>query len=74
MKLTQVIEELVEEKGLDRNILSTIICEGMLAAYKKKYPEAQLEVLHSRKTDELEVLVHKKVVANVDDDDAPIYQ
>ena len=72
MKLTQVIEELVEEKGLDRNILSTIICEGMLAAYKKKYPEAQLEVLHSRKTDELEVLVHKKVVANVDDDDAQI--
>ena len=39
MKLSQVIEELVEEKGLDRTILSSIICEGMLAAYKKKYPD-----------------------------------
>lgn len=72
MKLTQVIEELVEEKGLDRNILSDIICEGMLAAYKRKYPDVQLEIVYNKKTDELDILAHKKVVTNVLDEDSEI--
>jgi transcription termination/antitermination protein NusA len=72
VKLTQVIEELVEEKGLDRNVLSEIISEGMLAAYKKKYPDAQLEVSYNKKTDEIEVLSRKKVVTAVADDDNEI--
>ena len=39
MRLTEVIDELVEERGLDRETLSGIVCEGMLAAYAKKYPD-----------------------------------
>lgn len=72
MKLSLVIDELVEEKGLDRVALSDIICEGMLAAYQKKYPELILKVIHNKKTDEIEVLVEKDVVANVDDEDKQI--
>ena len=42
MKLSGVIEELEKEKGLDRTILSSIICEGMLAAYQNKFPDLVL--------------------------------
>lgn len=72
MKLSFVIDELVEERGLDRTALSNIICEGMLAAYQKKYPELILQVQHNKKTDELEVLVEKTVVSNVEDEDTQI--
>lgn len=72
MKLSLVIDELVEEKGLDRAALSDIICEGMLAAYQKKYPDLPLKVIHNKKTDDIEVLIEKKVVSNVEDEDKEI--
>ena len=59
MKLSHVIEELVEEKGLDRAVLSSIMCEGMQAAYQKKYPEYDFSVVYNKKTDEIEVFVRK---------------
>lgn len=68
MKLSQVIDELVEEKGLDRSVLSAIIAEGMLAAYKKKYPDLPLKVTYNRKSDEIEVFIEKAVVNTVQDD------
>ena len=68
MKLSQVIEELVEERGLDRSVLSEIICEGLLAAYLKKYPDLELSVSYDKNTDELQVNVEKEVVQTVEDD------
>lgn len=72
MKLSLVIEELVEERGLDRDVLGEIICEGMLAAYQKKYPELMLQVRHDKKTDELLVEVEKEIVSTVEDEEAQI--
>lgn len=72
MKLSHVIEELVEEKGLDAQVLSAIMCEGMLAAYTKKYPDLVLDVRYNKKTDEIEVFIQKKVVATVENDDTEI--
>lgn len=72
MKLTDVIEELVEERGLDRGTLSSIVCEGILTAYKKKYPELTLKADHNKKTDEVDILVQKEVVATVEDEDTQI--
>ncbi len=72
VKLSQVIDELVEEKGLDRSVLSTIICEGMLSAYTKKYPDLSLSVNYNKKTDEIEVTVDKKVVQSPEDEDHEI--
>ncbi len=74
MKLSLVIDELVEERGLDRTTLSAIICEGMLAAYQKRYPELEqvLQVEHDKKTDELVITVQKEVVSNVQDEDKEI--
>jgi len=72
VKLSDVIEELEKEKGLDRAVLSSIICEGMLAAYTKKYPDLAFKVIHDKKTDEIAVFVEKKVVTSVQDDDQEI--
>lgn len=72
MKLSDVIEELVEERGLDKTVLSDIVCEGISAAYLKKYPELPITVEHDKKTDEVKVMIQKKVVANVEDEDLEI--
>jgi transcription termination/antitermination protein NusA len=67
VKLSHVIEELVEEKGLDRSILINVVCEGMLAAYKKKYPDLNLTITYNKKTDEIEISIEKTVVASATD-------
>jgi len=72
VKLSNVIEELEKEKGLDRAILSSIMCEGMLAAYEKKYPELELNVVYDKKADEIAVSVEKTVVATVQDEDKEV--
>lgn len=72
MKLSLIIEELVEEKGLDRSVLSSIICEGILAAYQKRYPALKLNVNYDKKADEVEVFVEKVAVATVADEDTEI--
>ena len=69
MKLIDVIEELVEERGLERSVLSEIICEGMLAAYQRRYPELALQVNYDKKTDELSIEIQKEVVAVVKDEE-----
>ncbi len=68
MKLTDVIAELVEERGLDRDVLSSVVCEGMLAAYERKYPDLMFQVKEDTETGELAVLVQKTVVPSVDDE------
>jgi len=68
VKLADVIDELVEERGLERDSLGAIVCEGMLAAYQRKYPDLNLKVEEDSATGDLAVLVQKNVVANVDDE------
>ena len=72
MKLFDVIEELVEERGLERSVLSSIICEGMLAGFQKRYPELSLRVDYNKKTDELVVEIEKEVVSTVTDEEKEI--
>jgi N utilization substance protein A len=68
VKLADVIDELVEERGLERDSLGAIVCEGMLAAYQRKYPDLDLKVEENSATGDLTVLVQKNVVASVDDE------
>jgi len=70
--LSAVINELVEERGLDKETLSSIVCEGMLAAYQRRYPGINFRVSHDKKTDSIVVEVEKKVVATVHDEDTEI--
>jgi len=72
VNLANVIEELVEERGLDREVLRSIICESMLAAYSKKYPDLTLGVEYNSQTGDLNVTVAKTVVASVEDDEVEI--
>lgn len=67
MNLFDVIEELVEDRGIDRDILSDVVCQGMLAAYQRKYPDIDLQVKYDKKTGDVSVLVNKKVVNAVAD-------
>lgn len=68
MILSQIIEELVEERDLDRNALSNIVCEGMLAAYAKKYPDLELEAVYNKTADKIDILIRKEVVSPVVDE------
>lgn len=72
MKLSDVIETLVEERGLDKAVLSDIVCEGMLGAYQKKYPEAPLRVLCETSQGEPIIEIEKDVVSSVSDEDTEI--
>ena len=72
MKLSHVIDELVEEKGLNKQTLNTVVTEGMLAAYRKKYPHAKLDAHYNKKTDEINVTVEKTVVSTVRNEDTEI--
>jgi N utilization substance protein A len=63
--LYKVIAELVDEKGLDQALLQNIICEGIHAAYLKKYPDLVLRVTVNKKTESLLVESEKTVVAAV---------
>lgn len=72
MKLSEVIEELVEERGLDKSVLSSIICDGILAAYNKRYPDLILQVTYDKKSDEIAVTIDKDIVNTVEDEDTQI--
>jgi len=72
VNLSQVIEELVEERDLDRSVLSDIVCEGMLAAYQKRYPDLSLSTVYNKQTDQIDILIDKKVVQSVEDEDQEI--
>ncbi|MFC1845658.1 NusA N-terminal domain-containing protein [Candidatus Dependentiae bacterium] len=54
-----MIDQLVEEKGLERSTLSSIICEGMVAAYQKKFPEVEFQAHYDKKTDEVSIVSKK---------------
>ena len=72
MNITEVISQLVEEKDLSAEVLAEIVCEGMLTAYKKKYPELDLRVEIDKSLGRLLVSVKKTVVSSVTDDASEI--
>lgn len=72
MKLSDVIDAIVEEKGLGKDVLSTIVCEGLLAAYQKRYPELSLRSTYDNKTGVLALEVQKNIVSTVEEDDVEI--
>ena len=65
MNLFDVIEELVSERGLDRKVITDIICEGMLAAYQRKYPDLLLRANFNTKTNQVDLYIEKKIVSSV---------
>ncbi len=72
MNLSEVIEELVRERGLDKAVLDSIIVEGMLAAYERKYPDLALRADRDPETGAVLVEIKKQVVSTVEDEEAQV--
>ncbi len=72
MKLSDVIDSLVEERGIAKNVLSTIVCEGLLAAYQKRYPSLILRAMYNEDTGILVLEAQKQVVSSVENEDLQI--
>ena len=72
MNLVEVIDQLVEEKGLDKTLIQSIICEGMAAAYQKKFPEVEFLVEYDNNSSDLLVYSMKTVVSSVKDEDKEV--
>lgn len=72
VNLTDVIEGLVEERGLDREKVIEIVCDGIHAAYVKRFPDTTFYVSFNRKTGNVEILTDKKIVSTVVDDEHEI--
>jgi N utilization substance protein A len=69
VNITEVINQLVEEKDISAEVLVETVCEGMLIAYQKKYPNLVLRVDVDKERNKLLVWVQKKVVSSVVDED-----
>jgi N utilization substance protein A len=67
VNLKQVIDELIEEKGIDRAVLNAIVSDAMLSAYQKKYSSVLFSARYNDSTGELVVLGQKTVVSVVHD-------
>jgi transcription termination/antitermination protein NusA len=72
VNLTDVIEDLVEERGLEKDKVISAVCDGVLAAYSRKYPDTDFSVVFDNKTGEAQVFVKKKVVSRVAEEDSEI--
>ncbi len=72
MNLTDVIEGLVEERGLDRDKVIEIVCDGIRAAYVKRFPSITFHISFNRKSGNVDVFTEKKVVSAVTDEEHEI--
>lgn len=68
MNITEVINQLVEEKDLSAEVLTEVVCEGMLTAYQKKYPDLELKVEVDSDRNRLSVFIKKTIVSSVADE------
>lgn len=67
MNLKQVIDELIQEKGMDRSVLSAIVVESIVAAYQKKYPQVVLSAKYNDSTGDLTIFTERTTVNVVHD-------
>ena len=72
MNLSAVVSELIREKRLDAELVSSIICDGVLTAYRRKYPDLVLEAKYNKAEDSVEVFVEKAVVTGAGSTDTEI--
>ncbi len=72
IKLSYIIEELAEERGMDRDVLAKAVVEGILTAYQKKYPDMDIDASYTKKDDEVTLTIKKKVVSEVENENTEI--
>jgi len=71
VNILDVLQEVISEKGLAKAVLIDIAIEGVLAAYKRKYPELPLRVRVNDEKD-LVIEIEKTVAAKIANQDLEI--
>lgn len=74
VNLIEVINEIIEEKGLERSVISEAICDGILSSLRRKHPGLEFKVEIDNTTGELFIFVKKEVVSSVEYEDEEISQ
>ena len=72
MNLKQVIDELIEEKGLDKTVLESLVKQSMESAYLKKYPHVTFAIHYDHNSGRLSIDSIKQVTQTVDDPDQQV--
>lgn len=72
MNLADVIENLVEERGLEKEKVVSIVCDGIRTVYAKRFPSIDFVITFNSKTGNLEVFANKQVVSSVEEDDVEV--
>lgn len=72
MNLSDVIDVLVDERGLEKEKVIAVVCGGIEAAYAKKFPDLDLVVSYNSRSGQAEVFARKTIVSHVEDRDAEI--
>jgi N utilization substance protein A len=71
-KLSEIVNEIVEEKGINKEIILQTIIEEIIFIYKKKYPHLKLSIDFNKKEDKINIYNHKKVVLKTEDPETEI--
>lgn len=72
MNLIDVIDGLVEERGLDKLNIISAIKDGVSVAFQKKFPGVDLIISFNQKAGEIEAFVKKEVVSSLKNRDLEI--
>lgn len=68
IKLSNIVDELVEEKGLSKDILINAVIEGIIIGYKKKFPDLEITANYDKKDDKINVFKKVLVVNKIEDE------
>jgi transcription termination/antitermination protein NusA len=72
VKLIDVIEEIVGERGLSRETLKSIVAAGLTAAYEKKYPNLVLRANTDKNSGDIAIEIEKEIVPSIEDEEFEI--
>ncbi len=71
-KISTIIDELIEEKGIDKSVMLSILTESIYSIYEKKMPENKIEIQYDKKNDSIIALKIFNVVEKVENENAEI--
>lgn len=72
IKLSSIIDELVEEKNINKELLIKTVLEGIIFAYEKRFPNIKIISLYNKKDDIVEIFSEHIVKEKIEDKEREI--
>jgi transcription termination/antitermination protein NusA len=72
LKLSPIIDEMVDERGMNKNDIINSLKEIIESIYQRKFPGVNFVLKYDKNTDNLSVLTNKKIVSKVKDKNVEI--